>query len=181
MRLSLKRTLIVLAVVIVIVGALLIWLDRRFTPRIGPTVETWETSNQRFRIRVDNHAEEHAFLPGAYYVFRSAPAGSDSWRDIMTFRHDDPGPIRREQVRFVNDRVAFVFMGWMFAATDDAGATWSVWDAHTDSKWCCNYQLIKDVLLESDGTGIMLLNPIQNPNCENPELRTKDFGLHWSA
>src|SRR5213080_998106 len=105
MRLSLKRTLIILAAVLVIVGALFVWLDRRFTPRIGPTVETWETSNQRFRIRVDNHAEEHAFLPGAYYVFRSAPAGSDSWRDIMTFRHDDPGPIRREQVRFVNDRV----------------------------------------------------------------------------
>jgi hypothetical protein len=99
----------------------------------------------------------------------------------MTFRHDDPIPIRRNQVRFVNDRVAFAYMGWMCAATADGGATWSVWDARTDSKWCCSYELITDVRLESDGTGTMTLNPVQNPTGEKPELHTKDFGRHWTA
>src|SRR5205809_6977236 len=94
-------------------------------PRIGPIAETWETTNGSFRIRVDRHNEENGgFVPGAYYVFRSAPVGSEAWRDIMTFRHDDPNPIPRDQVRFLNDRVGFVFMGWMYAVTSDSGATW---------------------------------------------------------
>ncbi len=151
--------------------------------RIGAIAETWETSNGSFRIRVDAHLEENGgFVPGAYYVFWSAPPGSDRWSKVMTFRHDDPIPIRRNQVRFVNDQVAFAYMGWMFASTADAGATWSVWDARTDSpKWCCNYELIEDVRLEPDGTGTMTLKPVQNPRGEKPELRTKDYGRHWGT
>src|SRR6476646_6725896 len=79
-------------------------------PRIGAVAETWETSNGSFRIRVDAHLEENGgFVPGAYYVFWSAPTGTDKWRKVMTFRHDDPIPIRRNQVRFVNDHVAFAY------------------------------------------------------------------------
>lgn len=76
-------------------------------PRMGETVESFETSNQTFRMRVDRHAEVGGFmavLNGAYYVFRSAPVGSDNWHHIMTFRHDDPNPIQRGQVRFVSER-----------------------------------------------------------------------------
>ena len=92
----------------------------------------------------------------------------------MTFRQDDPIPIRRSQVRFVNERVALVYMGWMCATTADAGATWSVWDAHSDSpKWCCNYELIEDVRLEPDGTGTMTLKPVQNPAARNRNFERK--------
>lgn len=152
-------------------------------PRVGALVETWKTSNGTIQIRVDQHNEENGgFVPGAYYVFRSAPAGSDAWRDIMTFRHDDPVPIPRDQVRFVNDRVAFVFMGWMYAVTADGGATWSVWDAGNDlPNWqCCNYRLITNVHLNADGTGTMTLTPIQDRRGEVPQLRSNDFGRHWS-
>ena len=152
-------------------------------PRIGAIAETWETTNGSVKIRVDRHNEENGgFVPGAYYVFRSAPVGSDAWRDIITFRHDDPVPIPREQVRFVNDRVALVFMGWMYAVTTDGGSTWSVWDAGNNlPNWlCCNYRLITDVQLNADGTGTMTLHPIQDRRGEVPLLRTKDFGRHWS-
>ena len=153
-------------------------------PHMGDKVESFETSNQMFKVRVDMHSEVGGFMPvvgGAYYVFRSAPDGSDAWHDIMTFRHDDPIPIRRDQIRFVTDRVGFAFMGWMFASTSDGGATWSVWDARADSKWCCNYELIQDVRLEPDGTGTMTLKPVENPTGEKPERHTKDFGRHWTA
>lgn len=153
-------------------------------PHMGDVTESFETSNQSFRLRVDRRAEVGDFGPiaGAYYVFRSAAVGSDVWRNIMTFRHDDPNPIPRDQLRFLNDRVGFVFMGWMYAVTTDAGATWSVWDSSRDlPKWqCCNYRLVKDVHLEPDGTGTMTLNVIPNRG-EVPELRTKDFGRHWSV
>ncbi|HBB96488.1 MAG TPA: hypothetical protein DC054_13960 [Blastocatellia bacterium] len=151
---------------------------------MGDTVESFETSNQTFKLRVDRHAEVGGFgaIAGAYYVFRSAPVGSDVWRDIMTFRHDDPNPIPRDQARFLNDHVAFVFMGWMYAVTTDSGASWSVWDSSRDlPKWrCCNYRLIQSVHLEADGTGTMTLNVIPDRG-EVPQLRTKDFGRTWTV
>ena len=152
-------------------------------PHMGDITESFETSNQTFKLRVDRHAEVGGFGPaGAYYVFRSAPVGSDAWHDIMTFRHDDPNPIARDQVRFVNDQVGFVFMGWMYAVSTDGGASWSVWDSARElPKWqCCNYQLIQNVNIESDGTGTMSLHVIPDHG-DVPRLRTKDFGHHWNV
>jgi hypothetical protein len=151
-------------------------------PYPGEIRETYETSNHAFRVRVNNHAEENGgFVAGAYYVFQSAPINSDQWRDIMVFRHDDPDPIPRDQIRFVNESTGYVFMGWMCAVTTDKGASWSVWDARQDlPKWqCCNYGLVSDVRLEADGTGAMRLNPIPGRSGEVPELRTNDYGKHW--
>ena len=153
-----------------------------FGPYMGRVTDSWETSNQAFKLRVEQRAEENGFLPGAYYVFQSAPAGSNTWREVMTFRHDDPVPIPRDQVRFINDRVGYVFMGWMSAVTTDGGATWSVWSADKDlPNWkCCNYGLVKNMHLEPDGTGVMILNPISQSRGEVPELRTKDYGRQWA-
>jgi hypothetical protein len=153
-------------------------------PRMGDITESFETSNHTFKLRVDRRAEVGGFmavLDGAYYVFRSASVGSDNWHDIMTFRHDDPNPIPRDQVQFVNERVGFVFMGWMYAVSTDSGKTWSVWDAHRDLKsHCCNYGLVQDVHLEPDGTGTMTLQVIPDRG-EVTKLRTNDYGRHWSV
>ncbi|HEV2664040.1 MAG TPA: hypothetical protein VG324_03975, partial [Blastocatellia bacterium] len=93
----------------------------------GEIRETYETSNHAFRVRVNSHAEKNGgFVGGAYYVFQSAQIGSDRWRDIMVFRHDDPDPIPRDQIRFVYESTGYVFMGWMYAVTTDKGASWSV-------------------------------------------------------
>jgi hypothetical protein len=151
----------------------------------GEIRETYETSNHAFRVRVNRHAEENrGVLEGAYYVFQSAPVGSDQWRDIMVFRHDDPVPIPRNQIRFVNENTGYVFMGWMYAVTTDKGAAWSVWDARQDlPKYyeCCNYRLVGDVKIDVDGTGAMRLNLIPGRSGAVPELRTSDFGRHWRA
>jgi hypothetical protein len=183
-----KRALLIAIVVFVVVVAVVAAANWRIfsmfgsRPRVGKVVESWETSNQGFRVRVDQHSEESSFLAGAYYVFRSAPSGTEEWRDVMTFRHDDPVPIPRDQIRFVNDRVGFVFMGWMYAATTDGGSSWSVWDARTDlPNWqCCNYTLIQAVHLETTGKGTMTLKPIRDRSGEVPELHTSDYGRHWS-
>jgi hypothetical protein len=145
--------------------------------------ETWEIANKRFKVNVTAYAEENGgFVGGAYYVFRSAVEGDD-WKEIMTFRHDDPVAIPRGQIRFVNDDVGYVFMGWMYAVTTDGGSNWSVWNAEKDlPNWrCCNYRLIQDVLIAQDGVGTMRLRPIPQRQGEVPELRTKDYGRHWSV
>jgi hypothetical protein len=182
-----RKSLIVILVLVAAVG-IFASVNRRlvstlvFDRYMGRVIESWEKSNQTFTVRVESHTEENAFLPGAYYVFHSAPSGSDTWREIMTFRHDDPHLIPRDQVRFVNDRVGYVFMGWMYAVTADGGASWSIWNAEKDlPKWvCCNYGLIASINLQPDGTGTMILNPIPNRQGEVPQLYTKDFGQHWN-
>jgi photosystem II stability/assembly factor-like uncharacterized protein len=181
-----RATLITIAILAAVIGVIVaanwaVFSMLVFGPYMGGIAETWETSNQTFKVRVDRHPEENAFVGGAYYVFRSAPIGSNEWRGIMTFRHDDPVPVPRDQVRFVNDRVGYVFMGWMSAVTTDGGATWSVWSANKDlPNKCCNYGLIKDMHLQPDGTGVMILDPIPKRPGEVPELKTKDYGRHWS-
>lgn len=153
-------------------------------PRMGKVSETWETTNKTFKIRVTKRTEENGgFVAGAYYVFQSTVAGSNEWKEIMTFRHDDPNPIPREQIRFLDDQVGYAFMGWMYAVTTDGGQTWFVWDAKKDlPNWeCCNYSLISEINIAHGGTGTMTLNPIQGRRGEVPELHTKDYGRHWSV
>jgi hypothetical protein len=171
--------------IVLAAAALLSGCDLFSKPRRSEKInERWETNNRIFKVRVTAYSEENGgFVGGAYYVFESADLGSDKWREIMTFRHDDPLPIPRDQVRFVSDKTANIFMGWMYAVTTDGGSNWSVWSAERDlPNWqCCNYKLIQDVRIEQDGVGIMRLSPIPERRGEVPELHTKDFGQHWSS
>jgi hypothetical protein len=151
------------------------------SPSIGQLVDTWETTNSTFKIRVNKYTEKNGgFNPGAYYVFQAAKKDQADWVDIMVFRHDDPVDIPRDQVRFINDQIGYVFMGWLYAVTTDGGGTWFVWDAEKElrGQLRANYALISDVRIETDGTGTMILNPITQQQ-NRVELRTKDYGQHW--
>jgi photosystem II stability/assembly factor-like uncharacterized protein len=157
---------------------------------IGDVTERWEANNTAFKIRIDQRAEDLWFfgLPGAYYVFQSSRDGA-RWHEIMTFRHDDPVPIPRENVRFLNERTAFVFMAWMYAVTTDGGNTWSNWTAKDDLPgWrCCDYALIKNVDLSATGLGTMTITARGGGEYSGGEqlpfgiLVTNDFGRHWSS
>jgi photosystem II stability/assembly factor-like uncharacterized protein len=152
-------------------------------PYIAEITDSFEKANNVFRIRVNQHPERGpSFLPGAYYVFQSADVASDNWQEVMIFRHDDPVEIPRNQVRFVNEQIGYVFMGWMYAVTTDGGRTWAVWNAEQAlPRWiCCPYGLIKDVELSADGAGRMKLDTMPGRQ-EVPELYTQDYGRHWSV
>lgn len=140
--------------------------------------EQAEFSNDVFKIRVTAYAEQNAgFVGGAYYVFDSAPIGSNNWQRIVTVRHDDPIPIPHQQIRFVSDKVGYVFMIWTYAVTTDAGATWKVWDAFKDLPQLQDHPPIEGVRIESDGTGKMTFRDSKAA----PDLHTKDYGNHWSV
>lgn len=149
----------------------------------GEILEKWQAENKTFKIRVSSYKETQANVNGAYYRFESAALGSNDWREIVTFRHDDQPKIPSEQIRFLNDDIGYLFMGWMYAVTTDAGRSWSVWTAEKDlPNWqCCNYGLIQDVTVTQDGRGLMRLNPVGNRPGEVPELQTNDYGKHWQA
>jgi hypothetical protein len=165
-------------VVVVVVG-------REFTskPQQGAKIiESCELDNKSFRVSVVAYAEENGgFVPGAYYVFRSSRLRSDTWREIMTVRHDDPDPIPRDQIRFLNEQIGYVFMVYKYAVTTDAGENWFVWDITKEfPDWRQNRAYIKDVRIESAGSGTMTLIPVLQPHGAL-ELHTSDYGRHWGS
>lgn len=152
-----------------------------FPPYRGEKFETWQTENKTFQVRVDAYHEANGgFIPGAYYTFLSAPSGSNDFVELMTFRHDDPIEIRKQQVQFASENVGFVFMGWMFASTSDAGKTWTMWDGckQAPELEMCNYEGIKAVEISAEGTGTMTINSKLG---DGPflTLRTQDYGRSW--
>lgn len=148
-------------------------------PRIGKVTETWVTTNNTFKIRVNRHAEENGgFVGGAYYVFQAAKQDSDNWTEIMVVRHDDPIDIPRKQLRFVNDQIGYTFMNRKFASTIDGGITWSVWDAVDNLQdWKLTRASISDVHIEPNGDGAMKL--VSFTDHPPPNLFTKDYGKIW--
>ncbi|MBA3351999.1 MAG: hypothetical protein H0U23_06160 [Blastocatellia bacterium] len=138
--------------------------------------EAFVTQNKLFRIRVTTYAENPGFVPGAYYVFESARLSSTDWHRIAVFRHDDPVPIPRDQIRFISDKIAYVFMGWVYAVTTDAGTNWSVWEAPGKIQ---NYRLIQDVELRGTGVGTMRCEVIASRGYETQEFKTDDYGRTW--
>jgi len=149
--------------------------------RSATPFETWIGENKTFRVRVSAYEEKEAPVTGAYYLFESTSANSTNWHEIMTLRHDDQPAIPKNQIRFLNDRIGYVFMEWMYAVTTDGGNTWSVWNAIKDVpdwQWS-KYGVISDVRIEPDGTGKMVLKSLSDPARKVPDFRTNDFGRHW--
>ena len=146
-------------------------------------LETWPTENKAFRIRVTSYEEKDADVSGTYYLLESTSKSSTAWHEILTLRHDDRPDLPNDQIRFLNDDTGYVFMEWMYAVTTDGGNSWSVWDATRDVpdwQWS-KYGVIRDVRIEPDGSGTMLLKPIADPNSRVPTFHTHDFGRHWQV
>jgi hypothetical protein len=146
-------------------------------------LETQEVLGPMDKVVVTAYDIYNVEPTGRYYTFtyRTARDNYQYGRIIFNFRQDVTVPPPVNQVRFVNDEVVYVYMGWMFSVTTDAGKTWRLWDAEKNLPgWnCCDPGLIKEVAISPQGTGSMTLRP----DPANPEkllyLRTSDFGQHW--
>lgn len=146
-------------------------------------VETKEVSRADLKIRVSAYKLKDVEPEGVYYGFDGINKDALGATVVMTFRRDEQVPIPLTNIRFVNDQIAYIFMGWMYAVTTDGGRTWSVWDASEAlPNWkCCNYDLIEEVRIEDDGTGNMRLGQIPGQSSEVSKLVTKDYGQHWAV
>lgn len=145
-------------------------------------VDAKEINKDGIQIRILRYEESQPLigLPGSFYVYESRDEGQ-GWKKFMEFRHDDQIPIPIDQVKVFAQGKAAVFIGWRLAVTLDGGLHWTVWDAaKAFPEWkCCNYKLINEVSIHSDGWGEMRLNPITGSG-ESRMLTTRDFGVHWN-
>lgn len=151
------------------------------SPYQAEIVETSETQNTPFRVRINKHIERGGFagaLNGAYYVFQSAAFGSDQWQEITAYHFDDPIDIPRNQVRFANEKVAYVFMIDMYAITQDGGASWKIFDIdnHLSKNKRCGF--IEDLLINASGVGEVKLKCHAEQDSFQV-FETDDFGRSW--
>src|SRR6266540_4001540 len=124
-----------------------------FLPRRGKVIETWQTGNNSFRLRVTAYNEKNTFpaLGGGYYVFESAPVSSDQclWVGCM-------------QLRLTVVIVGRFGMRLRIPRSLKATGT----------------TLSLKVSISEDGNGEMVFKLTGDTN---RELKTKDYGRHWST
>lgn len=162
---------------------LVLWGIYNFSFERGAVIDRWEVSNHEFKLCVTAYRERAIFTPGAFYVFQWAERDSDNWHEILTVQTDEPIPIPREKVRFVNDRIAYLFMSRYYAVTTDSGRTWNIWDAEQQLPYRQHnlWPSVKEVHLQTDGVGKMSLPPLVDQGEEVPLLHTTDYGRHWNV
>ncbi len=147
----------------------------------GRILDEWETSNGSMKIEARAYELPDAEVKRTYYSFTSVEVSTGNTRyDFIKIRLDGASSIPRKQVRFVNEKTAYIFIGWKYAVTTDGGKTWSSWNAEkTLPDWENDKpQFIREVEIAPDGTGRMLIKPssqLQNAKT----FQTKDYGKTW--
>jgi hypothetical protein len=137
-------------------------------------METWESGDRRWNLRIIVYELENAEPKGTYYTLQQSIVDPTYWDSVITWRQDERVDLPRQHLRIINDRVAYFFMGQVYAVTADGGHSWSLWSLDRDlaDRSCCTMDLIREVSVEPDGKGFMFLK-------ESGSLTTSDFGQHW--
>lgn len=169
-----KAIILTISILLVVcfLGIGLIW------PYKGEVFEQYESNNKYFKIKAIAYEEEGIIkLPmgGAYYEYQSAPINSENWQEIITIRHDDPNPISKDKIYFVNDQIGYFYMNYDYCITIDGGKNWIIGNATKDLPNWENYrESINTLKISPDGSGEMIFIN------KAPTLYTKDYGKHWN-
>ncbi len=141
-------------------------------------IDEYQQSSNLMEIRVKAYELDGVVPKGIYYTFEGMKKGSREWEGFLTFRQDEYIPPSEARVHILNEKVSYVFMGWLLATTINGGESWSYWNAEYDlPNWkCCDTRLIQDVQINPDGSGVMRL---VSSNETHSLFYTKDYGVHW--
>lgn len=149
-------------------------------PCTGRLSSAREAESQSFKLRWEVRAAACSLDWHPVVVFKSAPAGSNEWREVMTSWTDEPSAIPSDKcLNFIDAQTGYVYFNEKYAVTSDRGQTWTVWDAKRQLSHAAGSSIyISDVNIGADGYGWMQLTIYSN----QPSLRklsTKDYGYHW--
>lgn len=145
----------------------------------GNVVEEWETSNGVIKIRVQKRTDIKLRYQ---YIFQATPTNLNDWHKIFVHVQDDPDPIPRNQVRFVGDKIGYLFMGNILATTTNGGKDWAIFSVEKDTEFGRknpNLSWIQDVEIATDGSGSLSLRRYEG-RAEPPAYYTSDYGQRWT-
>ena len=146
----------------------------------GDVIDSWETRTPAVKVRVRQFDEKPKyFMPHYYFAFEVENPVSPQWREILTWKVDDPIPIQRQQVQFVTDSIVYAFGNAKYVVSTDSGLTWSEWDAARELQNRQAYT-IREVHVARNGTGGLVVKCRTRTDSELLRLRTSDFGVHWT-
>src|SRR6185503_19526535 len=142
--------------------------------------ETWAPSHGEMRVRIVAYELNGPEPRGMYYTLQSAVKDPEYWDSVITCRQDERVPIPEAQLRFVSDRVAYFFMGYVLAITADGGREWATWDAsrELEEQGCCDSAKIENIQVGADGKGTFNLRLVFHSTLLG--FSTEDYGKHWT-
>ncbi len=147
-------------------------------------VDSWQTTILGVDTRIAGYELENVEPEGTYHSLECRDPDSGYWESIMSsvaVKGTDIAPITKNRIRIAGLDVIYVFLGSMFAMTDNKGVSWRVWDAERDipcqERWTA--AMIRDVQIEQKGVGIMEVQLAGQS--DTIELHTSDFGAHWAC
>jgi len=142
------------------------------------TERNWSSPNNGFQIRLQVFPR----FNGWDYEFESKRRDSEEWNTALVFLYDGFHEMSQDQIKFVDQNTAYIFLGWKIAVTSDAGKSWAEWDGEKDlDGWtCCNYSLIRSVDLDRSGNGRMKLDfYLDEKKKDFLILQTSNYGKNW--
>lgn len=184
-----KRIILILAIGLVGISGFVCYQFARafrFPGDRGAIYDTWETSNNQFKVRITAYYEEGIVMPGAFFTCESALNGSNEWREFKAFRADDAVPTTpfSQRFRFANDQTAYFYTADDFLVTVDGGRNWSV-SKPTLQKPGEHpiYWAIAEAYVAANGKGRAKLEAYDEEARDRVflEVNTEDYGRSWSV
>lgn len=167
--------------VLIILASLFLLIFNLTGNNRGRIFSTGTTSlNGKQMLKVISHEEKYCFRHcGAIQVFHAYRDGN--WQEITDFRDDKPIAFSGRNVITKNEDFAYFWVGWKFGVTTDGGKTWLIWSAENNElmREAANYDLIENVIIESDGRGKMFFNSTGKDRSGISWLKTEDYGKTW--
>ncbi|MDX2033539.1 MAG: hypothetical protein SF339_22875 [Blastocatellia bacterium] len=144
-------------------------------------IDEWQKANGSLKIMFTVYELPTVEPSGIYYTCTSVSGEIRNYEEIFTLRQDRIVTDLAKHVCFINESIAYIFMGWIYSVTVDGGKTWVTWDAEKNMYgWqCCDSTLIQDVTISANGSGKMTLNQAIIPAGAPLVLWTNDYGKHW--
>jgi hypothetical protein len=176
-----KKTRLILIIVLIVSGILLLLVWEGIKPRRGDLFDTYTFEADSFTIKAETRYQDSYLLPlwNAYHDYYVRTSDSDRWKLIFTLIFDDPLKIPKKQIRKIDNQAVYVFIGWMYSVTTDGGKTWNTWNGNPKSAQFVGtgYGFIDDIIIDANGVGTML---IWNKDKKIVNLVTNNFGRTWS-
>lgn len=141
-------------------------------------IKKWSSKNIGVEIQVSCVISKYS--PSKYYYQLYCNNFSEGTA-VLSVYHPNADLQPEKNLYFLNDGKIYFYFGWKFAISLDNGKTWNVWSADRKLRdfQTEEYDLIKNAVIEKNGTGKMELNRNNKSNKLTLTLVTKDYGQHW--